>query len=73
MTSTRHVYEVRPAHNAVIHVYDEAGNVMETQSRLAVSKNGSAIKMFATTGSVAHPKANVATKQLSYAERFGAV
>jgi hypothetical protein len=32
MTNSQHIYEIRPplTYNAVIRVYDEAGNVIET-------------------------------------------
>jgi hypothetical protein len=46
----------------VIRVYDEAGNVIETHEQAASLKSGSAIKMFAATGSVGYVKMNVATK-----------
>jgi len=37
--------------DAVIRVYDDAGNVIETHEHAGCfSENGSAVKMFATTG-----------------------
>jgi hypothetical protein len=39
-----------------------AGNVIETHEQRGISKNGSAVKMFAIIGLVGHPKANAATK-----------
>ena len=41
------------SHRAVIRVYDEAGNVIERRtSARAISKSGSAVKMFAIIGLV---------------------
>ena len=47
---------------ALIRVYVEAGNVIETHEHAGDFKDWSAIKTLAITGLVGHPKANVGTK-----------
>jgi hypothetical protein len=48
------------SHDAVIRVYDNAGNVIETHEHAATP--GMVSHLFAIIGSAGHPKANVATK-----------
>jgi hypothetical protein len=38
-TSAIHIYEIRPRADAVIHVYDAAGNVIETHEHKADFKD----------------------------------